>query len=146
MSEVVVTASAWIAGEPAVSYQIGHDLEEFVWTMLAEACVTDADGKPVSKLPKKAWRVHVTDAAGTTGHIQPVSVAEIVPPLQTLEAGFYLLTLGTFGAPPWVAPAACGIAVYGTPGGTKLEVRGQVVVPVQFVGPTAVHLLTTPVF
>jgi len=146
MSEVIVTATAWVAGEPRVTKTVEEEPVEFAWTLLAEASVTDTQGQPISKLPKSVWRLHVTDASGIT-LLLGFSVAEIVPIInQPIRRGFYLLTLDEFPTSPWVAPTACGIAIQGNVGPKKLKVRGQVVVPIALAGPTAVHVLTTPGF
>jgi hypothetical protein len=146
MSEVTVSAAAWVAGEPRVTKMVEDQPVEFAWTLLAEASVTDTEGEPISKLKKSLWKPHVTDAAGIT-LLLDFGVTEIVPIInQPVRRGFYLLTFDEFPTAPWVAPTACGIAIRGTIGPTKLEVRGQVVVPIALAGPTAVHLLTTPGF
>jgi hypothetical protein len=142
MSEVIITAHAWVAGEPGVNFLHG-DPHEFLWTMLAEASVTNADGEPISKLPKKVWKLHVTQASGVTS-LPSFTVVEIVTPLAPVLPGFYLLALDEFGTPPWIAPTAFGIAIEGTVGRPKVEVRGQVVVPISLAGPTVVQTLTTP--
>lgn len=41
MSEVIVTATAWVAGEPRVTKTVEEEPVEFAWTLLAEASVTD---------------------------------------------------------------------------------------------------------
>lgn len=146
MSEVIVTATAWVAGEPRVTKTVEEEPVEFAWTLLAEASVTDTQGQPISKLPKSVWRLHVTDASGIA-LLLGFSVAEIVPIInQPIRRGFYLLTLDECPTSPWVAPTACGIAIQGNVGPKKLKVRGQVVVPIALAGPTAVHVLTTPGF
>lgn len=147
MSEVIITAAAWVKDEPRVTKTVEDEPEEFAWTILAEASVTDTKGDPMSKLPKSAWNVHVTDASGVTLLPLGVGVVEIVPIInQPLQLGFYLLTVPEVPTAPWVAPAACGIAIKGNVGPNKLKVRGQVVVPIDIKGSTAVHLLATPGF
>jgi len=146
MSEVIITAAAWVRDEPKVTTTQEGEPVEFGWTILAEASVTDTEGEPVSKLPKSAWRVHVTDGSGVT-LLLGFSVAEIVPIInQPTQLGFYLLKLDECSTSAWVAPTACGIAIRGNVGPNKLKVRGQVVVPIELAGPTAVHMLATPDF
>jgi hypothetical protein len=148
MSEVIITAAAWVRDEPKVTKTVEGEPVAFAWRILAEASVTDTEGGPVSKLPKGAWRVHVTDGSGVT-FLLAFSVAEIVPIInQPTQLGFYLLTLAEFPTSAWVAPTACGIAIRGYRGPKKPQthVRGQVVVPIELAGPTAVHMLATPGF
>jgi hypothetical protein len=146
MSEVIITAAAWVRDEPKVTKTVEGEPVAFAWRILAEASVTDTEGGPVSKLPKGAWRVHVTDGSGVT-LLLGFSVTEIVPIIdQPTQLGFYLLTLAEFPTSAWVAPTACGIAIRGNVGPKKLKVWGQVVVPIEFKGPTAVHMLATPAF
>jgi hypothetical protein len=147
MSEVIITAAAWVRDDPKV-IQIVEEEVVFGWRILAEASVTDTEGGPVSKLPKGAWRVHVTDSSGVT-LLLGFSVTEIVPIInQPTQLGFYLLTLAEFPTSAWVAPTACGVAIRGYRGPKKpqTQVRGQVVVPIELAGPTAVHMLATPGF
>jgi hypothetical protein len=141
MSEVIITAAAWVRDDPKLLKKSGKPT--FVWQILAEASVTDTEGEPVSKLPKSAWRVHVTDGSGSTPGWPGFNVVEIAPDPTQVALGFYLLTLDEFWTSPWVAPTACGIAISGYIGRKKLKVRGQVVVPIDLAGPTAVQLLAT---
>jgi hypothetical protein len=130
--------------EPKVTKIV--EAAEFAWTILAEVSVTNTEGQPLTKLPKSAWRVHVTNGSGFT-QLFGFSVTEIAPTInQPPELGFYLLTLDELATSAWVAPTACGIAIRGNVGPKKLKVRGQVVVPIELAGPTAVQMLATPGF
>jgi len=142
MSRVIVTAAAWTIGEPRIK-ELKHDQPpEFLWRILAEASVTDTDGEPISKLPKSVWSVHVTNASGATS-APSFSVGDITI-FSTPLPGFYLFTVEEFPTSAWVAPTACGIVVKGT--SRKLQVHGQVVVPIALAGPKVVETLTTPGF
>jgi hypothetical protein len=142
MSEVIITAAAWIPDEPKIELS-QEDVAEFTWRILAEASVTDTDGKPISKLTKSSWNVHVTDASGTTWappfSVAPVNALFLSPPG---PPGFYLLKVDQFPTAPGVAPTAFGIVI----AYKKLNLEGQVVVPVALAGPTVVSTLTTPGF
>jgi hypothetical protein len=144
MSEVIITAAAWVRDEPKVT-QFQAEQATVSWRILAEASVTDTAGEPVSKVQKSAWRLHVTDSSGNTYPLG-FSVSEIAI-IQPTQLGFYLLRLDELKTSDWpAAPTACGIAISGYVGPKKLKVRGQVVVPIELAGPTAVQLLTTVVF
>jgi hypothetical protein len=131
-----LTASAWAIDPTWEAVVPEPEAIFFEWSVLAEVSVTDADGNPISGLPKSAWKVHVTDASGTT--LQGAfTVKQIqVPP----QAGFYLLTLAALPTESWVALTACGISV----DFKKQDVRGQVVVPIQLMGKHAVQTLAPP--
>lgn len=144
MSEVIITATAWVLDEPKVTKTDAQSGEpvNFAWKIFAEASVTDTEGEPVSKVPKAAWKVHLTDALGLTV-LLGFTVAEITAAFKP-QPGFYLLRLDEFPTHAWVAPTACGIAIRGYVGRKKLKVRGQVVVPIELAGPKVVHMLAPP--
>lgn len=132
MSIATLTASAWTV-DPDVGIK-NLAANSLKWKVWAEVSVTDADGNPISDLKKSAWKVHVTDASGFTW-AEPFTVGAIqVPP----QEGFYLVRLDEpVETKLWVAPTACGISVdY-----KKRDVRGQVVVPINFMGMHAVQAL-----
>jgi hypothetical protein len=112
------------------------DVFELGWKLRAEASVSDSLGAPVSGLPSRVWKVHVTDAVGTT-HEPSFAVAKanvsgrVVP-------GFYLLTIDELRTALWVAPTAFGFVIDRPKG----EMHGQVVVPIRYTGPTTIQALT----
>ena len=143
MSEVKVTASAWVVVEPpGIRSGKATDVEDWkaVWKLRAEGSVADELGEPVSGLSKKAWSIHVTDALGNS-YAPSFTVGKVVAAGQLVE-GFYGLTIPELQTPLWVSPTAFGIAVDTTHGGHKRELRGQVVVPIRVQGPTIVQGLT----
>ena len=144
MSEVIVTAADWAAGEPRLVFTPGIDETTWLWSILAEESVSNPDGEAMSKLPKSVWHTHLTDASGTT-QTPGFTVSEIVT-LSGLHPGFYLLRFDDLPGHAYAAPTACGIAIAGTVGRQKLDVHGQVVVPIALAGPTVVSVLTTPGF
>jgi hypothetical protein len=109
MSEVIITAAAWVRDEPKVT-QFQAEQATVSWRILAEASVTDTAGEPVSKVQKSAWRLHVTDSSGNTYPLG-FSVSEIAI-IQPTQLGFYLLRLDELKTSDWpAAPTACGIAI-----------------------------------
>lgn len=144
MSEVKVTASAWVVVEPP-SVHAGSELENFQagWKLRAEASVADELGEPVSGLSKKAWSIHVTDAAGNS-YAPSFTLTKVVASGQPV-AGFYVLAIPDLRTPLWISPTAFGVTIDTTGGGQK-RLRGQVVVPIRVQGPTIVQALTrTPI-
>jgi hypothetical protein len=138
MNEAMVTAVAWIPDEPKMLVSQGQ-ATGFEWRILAEASVTDTDGKPMSGLAKNSWKVHVTDAQG--GTLLPafsVGPMSALPP--TVLPGFYLLKVSKFQTGTWIMPTAFGIAI----SSKKMNLEGQVVVPIALAGPTVVSGLTKP--
>ena len=111
MSQVDVTAAAWVVAN--FGLKVSPDREQFFmrWRIRAEVSVADADGQTVDGLAKRAWDVHVTDALGAI-------------------------------TPLWVIPTALGVVVDTGRGGSKLDLHGQVVVPIRHEGPTVVPALT----
>jgi len=142
MSIANLTASAWTVEDPGIGTQ-PHG-EFLIWKIMAEVSVSDADGNPISGLKKSAWKVHVTDATGTTLE-GPFTITPIQVPSQA--EGFYLIKLTEPLRPVqwhwvtelWVPFPACGISVEHK----KRDVRGQVVVPINFMGKTAVQALAS---
>ena len=142
MSEVKVTASAWVVVEPPGFRLAGHELEDSqaVWKLRAEASVADDHGEPVSGLPKKAWSLHVTDAVGNS-YAPSFTLGKVVVSGQPV-AGFYVLTIPDLRTPLWVSPTAFGITIENTAARDRRELRGQVVVPIRVQGPTIHQALT----
>jgi hypothetical protein len=143
MSEAIITAAAWVPNEPKAEASKEGEDTLFRWTILAEASVSDTDGKPVDKLSKSSWKVHVTAAGGTPWSL-PFSVKPLTSfpsPITALE-GYYLVRVDNFPAGPWEMPTAMGIAI----ANRKLGLQGKVVVPVALAGPTVVSTLTTPTY
>ena len=131
-----LTASAWVT-DPSFKLSPQHSKTIFFWwTVRAEVSVTDAGGKPISGLSKSAWKVHVTDASGQT-----LQGGFTVTPIQVQpQAGFYLLKLAALPTEEWVALTACGISI----ASKKLDLSGQVVVPIELMGKNAVQALAPP--
>jgi len=142
VSEVKVTASAWVVVEPPGIRIGGHELEDSqaVWKLRAEASVADDVGRPVSGLSKKAWSVHVTDALGNS-YAPSFTLSKVAASGQSV-AGFYVLAIADLRTPLWISPTAFGITIESTAARDKRELRGQVVVPVRVQGPTILQGLT----
>ncbi len=142
MSEVEVTASAWVVVEPPGVHPAPHEFDAWqaAWKLRAEASVADDHGEPLSGLAKKAWGVHVTDAIGNS-YAPSFTLSKVVASGQPVE-GFYVLTIPDLRTPLWISPTAFGIVIDSTAGGHKRKLRGQVVVPIRVQGPTILQSLT----
>jgi hypothetical protein len=143
VSEVKVTASAWVVVEPPSVHIAGFKAEDSAqagWKLRAEASVADHLGEPVSGLSKTAWSVHVTDAVGNS-YAPSFTISQVAASGQPV-AGFYVLTIADLRTPLWISPTAFGITIDTTARGHKRELRGQVVVPIRVQGPTIFQGLT----
>jgi hypothetical protein len=142
VSEVEVTASAWVVVEPPSIRLTGPHAEnaQAVWKLRAKASVADDHGEPLSGLAKKTWSVHVTDAIGNS-YAPTFTLSNVVASGQP-ATGFYVLTIPDLRTPLWISPTAFGIVIDSTAGGHKRKLRGQVVVPIRVQRPTILQALT----
>ena len=140
MSQVDVTAAAWVVAN--FGLKVSPDREQFFmrWRIRAEVSVADADGQTVDGLAKRAWDVHVTDALGAS--TAPAFTVARADASGQVIPGFYVLKIPDAITPLWVIPTALGVVVDTGRGGSKLDLHGQVVVPIRHEGPTVVPALT----
>jgi hypothetical protein len=133
VSEIDLSAAAWIS-EGRLGVARGDDIAmESRWKLRAEVSVSDASGKPVVSLAKSAWSVHVTDYNGQT-HAPGFTVAKASVSGQAIP-GFYVLAIDDVRLVGFfVAPTALGLTV------ERKDARGQIVVPVAIAGYRVVQL------
>ena len=144
MSAAIMTASAWV-NEPKWVYQgriVDDPYWSFHWSLLAEVSVSDETGLPVDALRARSlWKAHVTDASGLT--INPpftVSNVALGPQRAQIIPGFYRLQFSDVPTGFLIALASLGIVL----SAKTVDLHGQVVVPIEFKGLTAVWRMTSP--
>ena len=128
MSELIVSAAAWVPQKPVLSSSGGGEKGYFFkWTVYAEVSVTAANGEPVTKLAKSAWQVHITFSDG--GAVLPTfTVSTVAPGFSIVKCNPKEYLAGVGG--PILRPTALGVSIT-RPNRTapENEDRGQVVVP-----------------
>jgi hypothetical protein len=136
MSELIVSAVAWVPRKPVWSSEVsGAKQFFFKWIVYAEVSVTEPNGEPVTKLAKSAWQVHITFSDGDA----EVPTFTVSTSLGVVDApGFYLVRCNpeehlavdlADAYAPIRRPTALGVAIRRSHR-TKGEDRGQVVVPI----------------
>ena len=139
MSQVILSAVAWIPSEPTAK-PAGDAPGEAEWAIYGEASVTDNEGNPITELPREDWTVHVTFSSQTY-----LETALTIAHLDDLP-GFYLFDLEPVRTTAYWPPTACGIAVHHHVGERELppEWQGQVVVPIALAWDQVIRSVLTP--